>query len=327
MRLDSGNRSFLTLLLTGVALYLVLSAAACVLLSLLAFRLATEGTTAFGEAPWVVLPAAAFLALISAGGVLGVRSLGAQVASSRRLDRRIRELRRAPPAGLVEVGIRTGLADRLHLIDATAPFSFTYRAIRPVVVVSRGLLESASDSELEAVLVHERYHVRNRDPLKVVLARSLSRGFFFLPALRELEERYLAGRELAADRRALERCGRGSLVNALLKVVRGPDWPELSTAAAVGGTDFLGVRVAQLESGREPALAGPSRRTLVVTAAALMFLAASLAVALAGLGGLASALNMSHGDMGSAGLGAVMAAGCAAPWAIVGWLTWRWFSA
>ncbi|MBW3672283.1 MAG: hypothetical protein KY432_11505, partial [Acidobacteria bacterium] len=39
---------------------------------------------------------------------------------------------------------------------------------------------------------------------------------------------------------------------ALLKVVRGPAWPELSTAAAIGGDELLEVRIAQLESGREP---------------------------------------------------------------------------
>jgi hypothetical protein len=45
------------------------------------------------------------------------------------------------------------------------------------VVVSHALLERTSPDGLQAVLTHERYF----DPLKVVLARALVRGFL-LPA-------------------------------------------------------------------------------------------------------------------------------------------------
>jgi len=40
-----------------------------------------------------------------------------------------------------------------------------------------------SPAELDAVLEHEHYHVRNRDPLKLVLARALPAAFFYLPVL------------------------------------------------------------------------------------------------------------------------------------------------
>lgn len=38
---------------------------------------------------------------------------------------------------------------------------------------------------------HERHHVCNLDPLKVVLVQALSSAFFFLPALDSLRARYL----------------------------------------------------------------------------------------------------------------------------------------
>lgn len=87
--------------------------------------------------------------------------------------------------------------------------SFAYGVLTPRVAVSRGLLKGVSDDELRAVLEHERYHVCNLDPLKVVLVQALSAAFFFLPALDSLRARYLAGRELAADRRAVRACGAG----------------------------------------------------------------------------------------------------------------------
>jgi hypothetical protein len=43
------------------------------------------------------------------------------------------------------------------------------------------------------------------DPLKIVLARSLSAALFFLPAVDVLRARYMADCELAADRQAIVR--------------------------------------------------------------------------------------------------------------------------
>ncbi|MGH2726525.1 MAG: M56 family metallopeptidase, partial [Actinomycetota bacterium] len=127
------------------------------------------------------------------------------------------------------------------------------------------------------VLAHERYHVRTRDPAKVVLARAFPRAAFYLPALRHLRRRYVAGRELAADRRAVRSCGETALAGALYKVVRGPAWPELSQAAAIGGPELLDARVEQLETGSEPAVPPVSGGAKLLTAVALVGLAALLA--------------------------------------------------
>src|SRR2546429_7914322 len=105
---------------------------------------------------------------------------------------------------------------------------------RPAVAGSRGMLESVSPDELAAVLDHERYHVANYDPLKVVLARSLPDSLFFLPVLGELRGRYVAGRELAADRRAVQKSGASSLARGLFKVISGPTGGDLRAAAAIG---------------------------------------------------------------------------------------------
>jgi Zn-dependent protease with chaperone function len=325
MSLNSGNRSFLALLGLATALYVALGTAACALLSLLLYRVATDGSEAFNHT-WAIVPAALFLAVNAAGPLFGVRSLGRQVASSRRLRRRVTRLSRRASPDLAEAAHAARLHRRVRVIDSPEPFSFAYGAWRPRVVVSQGLLDCASPDELQAVLVHERYHVRNLDPLKVVLTRALAATFFLIPALRELERRYMTGRELAADRRALRVCGRRSLASALFKVVRGPAWPELSSAAAIGGSELLDVRVAQLESGREPR-SGLSRRNLVLSAVTLSVLTASFVAAVIGLGGVGSAFGISHGQMDASGVGPVMSFGCTAPFLAIAWLGWRWHRA
>ena len=325
MRLDSGNRSFVLLLTVAVALYVSLAVASCALLTLLLYRLAEDGTAGFDHA-WVLGPAGLFLAVNIAGALLGLRSLGSQMASSRRLRRRVAALRARPSPELAAVADSVRLGRRLSVIESPEPFSFAYGAWRPRVVVSRGLLDCASEEELRAVLVHERYHVRNLDPLKVVLARAASATFFLVPVLRALEQRYLAARELAADRRAVRACGRHPLAGALLKVVRGPQWPELAGAAAIGGPELLDVRVAQLESGRG-APERLSRGAVLLSALTVTLLTASFVGAVVGLGGFEPALTRSDTSMHEGGAALAMAAACVAPLAAAGWLTWCWHRA
>lgn len=280
MRLDSANRSFLALMSLALLLgmYVLCGALGSVLVPLVLARISHKGMTGLLDIGGSLLPVLLFIALIAAGLAFGARSVARQIVASQRLARRVRGLARELPDELALTTSAVGLGGRVVLLDAPERFSFAYGLLTPRVAVSRGLLEGVSDDELRAVLEHERYHVCNLDPLKIVFVRALSAAFFFLPALDSLRARYLAGRELAADRRAVRACGRRPLVGALLKVVRGPDWSELEGVAAIGGTELLDVRVTQLETGIQPKLAKLSiTRATVSLAGAALFAAMFLA--------------------------------------------------
>jgi Zn-dependent protease with chaperone function len=323
VRLDTANRSFAGLLAASVAMLWVLcGAAACLLLSLIAYRVADDGVGALTHADRDLRPAVAFLALVVAGVALGLRSLAIQRRSSLELARRMRELDLPAPVELIDAARRARLDGRVALVDSDEAFSFTYGAFSPRVVVSRGLLERASEAELHAVLEHEAYHVRNLDPLKVSMARALPATFFYVPVLRDLRARYIAGRELAADRRALEACGRPSLAGALLKVVQGPRWPELRAAAAIGGPELLGVRITQLETGREPRVAGVSRSAMLLSALGLGALTVTFGASVIAFGGPSAVARVT--GTGLRPLDVLMGIACATPWAIGGWLAYRW---
>src|SRR6202046_1889730 len=257
MRLDSANRSFLTLM--GVALllgmYVLCGAIGSILVPLVMARVSHDGLSGLLHSGGSLLPVVLFIALVAVGLAFGARSTARQIVASHRLARRVRGLALELPNEVAFTAREIGLGGRVVLLDAPERFSFAYGVLTPRVVVSRGLLEDVLDEELQAILEHEHYHVSNLDPLKVVLVQALSATFFFLPALDSLRTRYLAGRELAADRRAVKACGRRPLAGALLKVVRGPDWSELDGVAAIGGPELLDVRVAQLETGIQPKLA------------------------------------------------------------------------
>lgn len=259
-------------------------------------------------------------------GGLGLRSLRRQIVSSRRLAGHVRAAALPATEALQNGADVTGLRGRVVLVDAAEPFSFAYGAFTPRVAVSLGLAERASRDELVAVLEHERYHVRNLDPLKVVAARSLRATFLYLPVLGGLMERYLAGRELAADRTAVDAWGRRSLAGALFKVVRGPSWPELRTAAAIGGPELLDVRITQLEQGTEPdiGIASARRVVLSVVGAVAVTVTGSFIAAIVASGG-PSAVGADTG-MSLRALDVVVAPACAVPIGAGGWAVYRWLS-
>jgi Zn-dependent protease with chaperone function len=290
MRLDQANRSFLVFAAVALPFTAIVLCGALdgVLVPLSLARISHVGLTGLWSDRGSLLAPLVFFVLIAAGLGLGARALLQQTLASRVLSRRVHALAREAPEALAQAVRETGLAGRVRLVDAADSFSFVYGVRTPRVVVSRGLLERATDEELRAVLEHEGYHVRNLDPLKATIVRVLSEALFFLPALDSLRARYLAGRELAADRRALALYGRHSLAGALLKVARGPDWSEQAGAAAISGPELLDVRLLQLETGSEPKPEALDTESIVLSLGGVALFTVVFLVSVSCLGGAAA---------------------------------------
>lgn len=141
------------------------------------------------------------------------------------------------PNYLESLSMRLGLANRIKLVSGNVLFCSGY--LSPQVVVGRGVLNTLSQRELEAALLHESYHIRNLDPLKVLLATTFSRAFFFVPAIKELAKLYLHQKEILADEYAEGRVGKVFLSKALYKVLAKAN-PEDSDLPAYAG--FADVR-------------------------------------------------------------------------------------
>lgn len=302
MRLDRANRSFLAFV--GVASLLgatvLCGALGGVLVPLSLARISQGGLAGlWSDRASLLVPLALFL-LIAVGLGLGVRALVRQAVASRVLSRHVRALASATPEALAHAARQTGLASRIVFIDGADSFSFVYGVMTPRVAVSRGLFERATGDELRAVLEHERYHVRNIDPLKAAIVRVLSEALFFLPALNSLRARYVAARELAADRRAVALYGRRPLVGALLKVVRGPDWSEQAGAAAISSPQLLDVRLLQLETGSEPKPEALDAKNVILSLGGAALFAVMFLVSVSGLGGAAAVYHATGTGLASA---------------------------
>lgn len=173
----------------------------------------------------------AYLALALGGSaLLGTVGAGAVAAAvslmrERRLGRALGG--RSPATGVApwldEVLTEVGLAGRVCVVSSESLFAFTRGVLRPTVIISSGLLSQLTPEEIRAVLAHEAYHVRQRDPLRTLVVLALSRALFFVPLLQGLASAYRVEKEIEADRWALGHASASALAAAMLKMVGAPE--------------------------------------------------------------------------------------------------------
>lgn len=158
---------------------------------------------------------------------------------------------------------------RVRVVASLPTAALTAGIIRPLIYVSRELLDVLSQEELIAVLAHEGAHLTRRDPLRLSLFRFLACTLFWLPALRQLADDMADEAEVLADDKAREG---GSLALATAILALAARVPDRALAAAVGFAQpsLLERRVRRLTGERVPARTHLTRNSLVGAFAALL---------------------------------------------------------
>lgn len=159
----------------------------------------------------------AALALANGAALAAVRFVRT-LRGNHRLDTCARPL----PPRLALAGRRLALEGRLTYLDHPGAAAYCYGFIRPRVAITSGLLGRLDDQELLAVLAHERYHLRRRDPARYLVVDALAAAAFMFPAAAALRYRLETRVEVAADRAALAATSPGALAGALLAALPGP---------------------------------------------------------------------------------------------------------
>lgn len=225
---------------------------------------------------WGALPAMLHLGLglsVVAGAlcaVLWLRAASRQWWTTRAMLGRLRPAIIPPAASVATLLSKHGLDRDVRIIDDARPAAFTAGLLAPRIFLSAGLLALLDGDELEAVLVHERSHLRHRDPAYLLAGRAVAAACFFVPAVLDLVRRHQAAVELAADAEVAAVQGeRLSLSSAIVKLLKS----QAPDAAASAFTATANLRLAYLLN-EEVHLPDISRRSrfqtaTVVTLAAL----------------------------------------------------------
>jgi beta-lactamase regulating signal transducer with metallopeptidase domain len=248
-----------------------------------------------------LLALAGLVALVGASLALGVRAVWRHRADNARLVRQVERAAIAPTAALRGAAREAGVDGRIVLVESAEPSTFVYGIFLPRVAITTGMLERLSPPELRAALEHERYHVRNLDPLRELIGRTLAEALFFLPLASSLHRCYASERELAADRRAVAICGRRPLAGALLAALDGPG-PVSRTSVGLGGSALLASRLSQLETGRPSTVEGVGARPVLRSALGLAAVVAVFLAAVYGVGGNAALARLIASELAPANL-------------------------
>ena len=228
------------------------------------FAVVTGGTADIASVVAVLV-----LILATFGVTLGLASLFRQLLATLSLIRRLLSRRVTVSRRVGDVAARLELAGRIDVVRDPRPFSFCYWFRRPRICLSTGLIRRLDDAELRAVLLHERYHLRQRDPLRLVIARYFAAGLYVVPVVEELVEYYTVQKEVAADQAAVRAMGGvRELASALFKVLPDADDVDLGLLVPVGSLSVTEARIEQLVDGRAVPLA-LSRASVALSGGAL----------------------------------------------------------
>lgn len=96
--------------------------------------------------------------------------------------------------------------------------AFCAGLLRPAIYVSEGTLRATGEAELRAILAHEAHHRARRDPLRLLLARTVADALRPLPPFATLADRYATLADLSADAAAVDALGGAApLASALVR--------------------------------------------------------------------------------------------------------------
>ena len=152
-------------------------------------------------------------------------------------------------AALIAATGRPGPARDTVILDHEAPAVYCLTSGQNRIVVSAGALAALTPEQIQAVLAHERAHLRCRHHAMLILAAGLARAFPAVPLLAQAEGQLRVLAEMAADDAAARGHRRGDLAAALVILAGASPRPAALTA---GGPAAM-IRLERL-------LAAPERR-------------------------------------------------------------------
>ncbi|MBH0007801.1 M56 family metallopeptidase [Salinibacterium sp. SWN1162] len=120
-----------------------------------------------------------------------------------------------------------------RVINTPAPVAYCLPgALTSITVLSAGLLQLLDEEELQAVIEHERAHVRLRHDIVLIFFTAWKLSLPWLPTARNASREVALLLEMHADDNALARVTRGSLARAITVVSEGGALPQRSELSA-----------------------------------------------------------------------------------------------
>lgn len=177
---------------------------------------------------------------------LGSLSFLIQVVKTKQLVKSLMKKRVALSQRTGKMTISLGLEGNVYALEDTNFFSFCTGILHPRILITTALVAKLSEKELESVFLHEKAHIQNFDPLKMLFGKTISWLFFFLPIFSEINKNMQATSEILADQFATSFQRDDAYLRAALKKILTTPQMNFATVPAIANPDYLEIRIKKL---------------------------------------------------------------------------------
>lgn len=156
------------------------------------------------------------------------------------------------------------LQNKVLICQNNHPFAFCFGFINPKIYLSTGLVKILSKKEIEAVLRHENYHLKNKDAMVGFFATIAQSLFPFLPIISDIAKHHRIQNEIAADKSAtMAMRSSKPLISVLRKIVAYEPIKPFALTAFLAEWDSLEIRIKKLVNQKTNAGKIPTRNVLL----------------------------------------------------------------
>jgi beta-lactamase regulating signal transducer with metallopeptidase domain len=118
-----------------------------------------------------------------------------------------------------EVIKRNNLVNKVSIVKSDKMLAFCLGIKNPKIYISTKTIQNMTKKQIEAILIHEKYHLEHSDSLTLFIGSLPHLLFPFFPLLPKLVERYKIERELEADKQAVRKLGNIQMIGVLRKFI------------------------------------------------------------------------------------------------------------
>lgn len=141
---------------------------------------------------------------------------------------------------------KVGLKNKVSFVKDSKPFAFCLGIRNPHIYISTKTVSMMTRRQLEAILLHEKYHLEHADSLTLFIGSLPQLLFPFFPLLPRLLEHYKIEREIKADRKAVRELGTKKPIIAVLKKLLETPSATPAFISSIAETDTLELRIKSL---------------------------------------------------------------------------------
>ncbi|MEO6508678.1 MAG: M56 family metallopeptidase [Patescibacteria group bacterium] len=119
------------------------------------------------------------------------------------------------------LAMKHNLKDRIKVFETTKPYAFCLGIKRPNIYLSTGLTQIMNKHELEAIILHEKYHIESNDNISLLILSLAKQFLIMFPIFSDILNNFMLKKELEADQAVISHLkSKKELISAFVKLFK-----------------------------------------------------------------------------------------------------------